>query len=80
MSLTLDVIVLEDPEEPGGHEAKLPLAGVREGGDHLRHGRLPAHAGQPVVVSEEEPVGVGHTDDGVRGPGSGMRGGGIIRV
>ena len=69
VSLTLDVIVLEDPEEPGGHEAKLPLAGVREGGHHLRHGGLPPHAGQAVVVGEEEPVGMAtHRQWGQRPP------------
>lgn len=54
---TLNLIILEDPEEPGGHEAKLPLAGVRQCGYHLRHGGFPANTGQAVVVGEKEPVG-----------------------
>lgn len=53
--LTLDLVALEDPEEPGGHEAELPLAGVRKRGDHLGHGRLPSNAGQAVVIREQEP-------------------------
>lgn len=53
--LTLSLLGFEHPEESSGQEAELPLAGVRQRGDHLGHGRLPTHTGQTVVVCEQEP-------------------------
>lgn len=53
--VTFDLIVHEDPEQPGGQEAELPLTGVRQRGNHLSQGGLPANAGQAVIVGEQEP-------------------------
>lgn len=53
--LTLNLIILENPEEPRSHEAKLPLTCIRERGNHLSHGGLPSNAGQTIVVREQEP-------------------------
>lgn len=54
--VTLDLVCLENPEEPGGQEAKLSLTGVRESCNHLCHGGLPSDTGQAVIISEKEPV------------------------
>lgn len=54
--VTLDLVGLENPEEPGRQEAELSLTGVRESCNHLCHGGLPSDAGQAVIISEQEPV------------------------
>lgn len=54
--MTFDLVVHENPEQPGGQEAKLPLAGVRQRGDHFSQGGLPSDARQAVIVREQEPV------------------------
>lgn len=54
--VTLDLVGLKNPEEPGRQEAELSLTGVRESCNHLRHGGLPSDAGQAVIISEQEPV------------------------
>lgn len=57
LCLTLRLLRLEHPEETRRHEAELSLAGIGQSGDHLGHRRLSSDAGQPVVVSEQEPGG-----------------------
>lgn len=54
--VTLDLVGLKDPEEPGSQEAELSLTGVRESCNHLRHGGLPSDTGQAVIIGEQEPV------------------------
>lgn len=57
MCLTLSLLGLEHPEESSGEKAELPLAGVRQRGDHLGHGCLTTHTGETVVVCEQKPEG-----------------------
>lgn len=52
---TLSVLCPKDAEESGGHETKLSLTGIRERGDHFRHGGLSTNTGQPVIICEQEP-------------------------
>lgn len=54
--VTLDLISLKNPEEPGSQEAELSLTGVRESCNHFSHGGLASDAGQAVVIGKQEPV------------------------
>lgn len=55
-SLTLDLVIFEDPEEPSSHEAKLSFTGIWKSCNHFSHGGLPSDTGQTIIIRKQEPV------------------------